>query len=91
MKAGYYVWIDRSNRKVRISPEYEMVEKFDVRYDNRSYPHKWNLEIFEFQTKEEAREFGVKVATKLAGDPKVSTMARNTSLFEVRGPIAGDF
>jgi hypothetical protein len=68
-----------------------MIEKFDARYDQRPYPHKWNIEIFEFQTKEEAKEAQVKISTLLAGNPKVNPIARNTSLFEVRGPIVGDF
>lgn len=91
MKAGYYVWIDRENRKVCISQRYEMVEEFDARYNQRPYPHKWNLEIFEFQTKEEAKDFQVRLVKELAGDPTVNTMARNTSLFEPRGPCVGDF
>ena len=91
MKAGYYVWIDKVERKVRISTEFEMVEEFDTRYDQRPYPHQWNVEIFEFPTYEEAKLFQVKVATRLAGDPGVNTMARNTNLFKMRGPIVGDF
>ena len=91
MKAGYYVWIDYKERKVRMSPEFEMVEEFDARHDQRPYPHQWGLEIFEFSTKEEAKEYQVKIATHLAGDPRTNTMARNTNLFEMRGPAVGDF
>ena len=39
----------------------------------------------------EAKGYRYAVAQKLAGDPKTATMARNTNLFEPRGPIAGDF
>ena len=91
MKAGYYVWIDHKERKVRISPEYELVEQFDARHNDRPYPHKWNLEIFEFQEQAEARAFQQKIAKDLAGDPRTNTRARNTSLFGLKGPIVGDF
>ena len=91
MKAGYYVWIDQENRKVRRSMEYEMVEEFDTRYGDRPYPHKWNEELFEFQDGEKAKNFQVRLATELAGDPRFNMMARNTNLFKPRGPLVGDF
>ena len=91
MKAGFYVWVDYQERKVRRSNKYEMVEEFDARYNDRPYPHRWNLEIFEFQILEEAIAAQQAIAKALAGDPAVNTMARNTSLFKTRGPVVGDF
>ena len=91
MKAGYYVWIDYQERKVRISPEYELVEQFDARHNDRPYPHKWNLELFEVQEASEARDLQRRIARYLAGDPRTNTRARNTNLFGLRGPVVGDF
>jgi hypothetical protein len=65
MKAGFYVWIDRQERKVRISTEYEMIEQFDARYNNRPYPHKWNVDLFEYQDFAEAKNAQVEIADGL--------------------------
>jgi hypothetical protein len=65
MKAGFYVWIDYKFRKVRISKDYEMVEEFDARYNNQPYPHKWGVEIFEFQTFAEAKNAQIEIANTL--------------------------
>lgn len=49
MKAGWFLWIDKEKEKIRMSTEYQTIEEFDKKWGGRPYPHKWNVELFEFQ------------------------------------------
>ncbi len=91
MKAGFFIWIDYEKRMIRRSKRYEMIEEFDARNGDRPYPHKWNEEIFETQSLQEAikiqKRLVVNLTTK-AEKMRDKIKGAHTHLTERESPLS---
>lgn len=93
MKAGYNVGLDRSKQRIVVGTEYQMMEEFMEQFHIDSSKDV----ISNIQDKGEAKKLQKELAKSLVYffhgsiDPKLVAIARNTSLFEMRGMEFGDF
>ena len=93
MKAGYNVGLDRNKQRIVVGTEYQMMEEFMEQFHIESSQDV----ISNIQDKDEAKRLQKELTKSLVYffhgsiDPKLVSIARNTSLFEMRGMEFGDF
>lgn len=97
MKAGYFVFNDEENRKVIWDEEFLMMEEFFIKHNIPFEKKQWNVNCWLFYDRQEMLDFKNKLIKAMlrkyhgSDDPRVVSAARNTSLFEPRGPVFGDY